>query len=140
MTRRHADFRIPTPAPWTWIDTLLVGLVSANMSIIILAFFALFLLASPAHARWKPEYAHADLRVARWFAGQHNARGEWCCDESDGARYDGAYTIHRDGSVTLAMGRTLPAYMVLTGPNPTGHAVWWHMGDTDYCFAPGPMG
>jgi hypothetical protein len=42
--RRHPDFSIPAPAPWTWVDTLLVGFVSAILSAILLAFFVLFLL------------------------------------------------------------------------------------------------
>ena len=42
--RRQPDFSIPAPAPWTWVDTVLVGLASAAVSAIILAFFALFLL------------------------------------------------------------------------------------------------
>jgi hypothetical protein len=33
--------------------------------------------------------------------------------------------------------------MVLKGPNPTGHAVWWYLEvgsqHRDYCFAPGTL-
>jgi hypothetical protein len=40
--------------------------------------------------------------------------------------------------------RHLASYMVLDGPNPTGHAVWWFAEGTnyhtDYCFAPGGQG
>jgi len=56
------------------------------------------------------------------------------------------YAINKDGSVSIEgeQGpRTLPGYMVLKGPNPTGHAVWWFTdagGDhRDYCFAPGTL-
>lgn len=102
--------------------------------------------AAPVMARWKPEYAKVDPKIQAWYKSQHNAQGQWCCDESDGHRYDGSYTMNQDGSVTLHLAsgpRTLPAYMVLSGPNPTGHAVYWYLdtGDTrtDFCFAPGTL-
>lgn len=28
MTRRFADFNNPAPQPWTWVDTVLVGIVA----------------------------------------------------------------------------------------------------------------
>ncbi len=100
----------------------------------------------PVLARWKPEYGKQPREVQQWYKGQHNAQGQWCCDESDGHRYDGGYTLNQDGSVTLELAsgqRRLPEYMVLKGPNPTGHAVWWYLdtGDnhTDFCFAPGTL-
>lgn len=99
-----------------------------------------------AHARWKPAYGQAPLEVRQWFTSQHNAQGQWCCDESDGHAFFGSYTLNEDGSVTLhlaAGARTLPDYMVLKGPNPTGHAVWWYRDSgsshTDFCFAPGTL-
>jgi hypothetical protein len=102
------------------------------------------LCSSAADARWKPEYGKQPPEVQAWFNQQHNAHGEWCCNESDGHPFFGDYSMNEDGSVTLhAVGeaRKLPAYMVLKGPNPTGHAVWWYLdlGDQhrDYCFAPG---
>ncbi len=100
------------------------------------------------HARWKAQFANVDPNVQSWFHEQHNAHGEVCCDKSDGHAYFGPYTLNSDGSVSLHLGpgndRTLPAYMVLKGPNPTGHAVWWYaqsnISHLDYCFAPGPLG
>lgn len=105
------------------------------------------LLASNVWAHWKPQYADSDPVIAKWFGAQHNAYGEWCCDKSDGHAYYGSYTFNKDGSVTLHLGqnndRTLPAYMILQGPNPTGHAVWWYaesnVSHRDYCFAPGTL-
>src|SRR6185437_7100796 len=77
-----------------------------------------------------------------WYAAQYNKYGQWCCDVADGHRYDGDYTVNEDGSVTIdprGVNRRLPAYMIIRGPNPTGHAVWWYLeggyGHTDYCFA-----
>lgn len=103
-------------------------------------------LAVPALARWKPEYGKAAPEVQAWFKNQHNEQGQWCCDESDGHPFFGDYKINEDGSVSLeheGQQRTLPAYMVLKGGNPTGHAVWWFTdaGGThrDYCFAPGTL-
>lgn len=84
---------------------------------------------------------------AAWFAKQYNKNGQWCCDVSDGHEYDGDYVVNGDGSVTLdpdGTARTLPKAMILDGPNPTGHAVWWYVesggSHTDYCFAPGAGG
>lgn len=109
---------------------------------VIAAFVAIITLATRAQARWKPEYANADPAIQAWFSAQHNAAGQWCCDKSDGHPYYGSYTLNADGSVTIGVGKDqhkLPAYMVLKGPNPTGHAVWWRLGQTDFCFAPGPL-
>ena len=104
------------------------------------------MLCAPALARWKPEYGKAGPEVQAWFKNQHNEQGQWCCDESDGHPFFGDYKINEDGSVTIHDGdnpHQLPAYMVLKGPNPTGHAVWWFTdaGGThrDYCFAPGTL-
>jgi len=112
------------------------------------------LCATAAQAKWKVQYADADPKIVKWFSDQHNAQGQWCCDNSDGHEFDGDYTFNTDGSVTLKLEggktRTLPKYMVLTGPNPTGHAVWWFVEGpneytsehfhSDYCFAPGAAG
>lgn len=76
---------------------------------------------------------------ADWFKVQRNAHGEYCCDKSDGHAYYGSYTVEQDGSVTLANGHKLPAWMVLHGPNPTGHAIWWYTSSRDYCFALGTL-
>lgn len=102
-------------------------------------------LLGVAEARWNPSYEQAPPEVQGWFK-QHNGRGEWCCNESDGHPFYGNYSLNEDGSVTLFYNgttRTLPAYMVLKGLNPTGHAVWWYLdiGEThrDYCFAPGTL-
>jgi hypothetical protein len=117
-------------------------------SLRILALSAAALVAcGAASAKWKPEYGKAAPEVQAWFKQQHNSRGEWCCNESDGHPYYGDYKINDDGSVTVDLNgdaHTLPAYMILKGPNPTGHAVWWYLdvGQThrDYCFAPGTLG
>jgi hypothetical protein len=99
-----------------------------------------------AQAKWKPDYASSDPVIHHWFEAQTNANGQRCCDKSDGHRYDGAYTLNADGSVTLHLkegAHILPKAMVLTGPNPTGHAVWWYISGpgwhADYCFAPGTL-
>lgn len=101
---------------------------------------------APVLARWKPQYAKASPEIQAWYKQQHNSEGQWCCDKSDGHPFYGAYTMNKDGSVTLDLKdgrRTLPKYMVLSGPNPTGHAVWWYLdvgnNHTDFCFAPGTL-
>jgi hypothetical protein len=102
--------------------------------------------ASPALARWKPQYAGQSPQVRNWFENQHNARGQSCCLDADGHAFYGAYVINPNGSVTLDLPRgqhTLPAYMVLPGPNPTGHAIYWYKdygtARIDYCFSPGTL-
>lgn len=122
--------------------------ISAHLILSVGVFGVLFgvMSAPPVLARWKAAYGKADPAVQAWYKQQHNAQGQWCCDESDGHPYFGSYTLNQDGSVTLNLKdgkRTLPAYMVLNGPNPTGHAVWWYLetggSHTDFCFAPGTL-
>ena len=83
---------------------------------------------------------------ADWFKSQHNDQGQWCCDQSDGHRFDGDYTVNKDGSVTAFDGGQkyqIPPHMVLKGANPTGGAVWWFIetagGRMSFCFAPGSL-
>jgi hypothetical protein len=106
----------------------------------------LIVLSGAAEARWRAAYREAAPELRAWFEHQRNARGQWCCDKSDGHPFYGAYTINANGSVTVQLPngpRTLPAYMVLEGPNPTGHAVYWYRDygtvRLDYCFAPGTL-
>src|SRR6185312_1484425 len=71
---------------------------------------------------------YAGSPYAERFRGQHNEKGEWCCDKSDGHEYDGYYQFDKDGGVIVELdgkAHKLPSYMVLKGPNPTGHPVWW---------------
>ena len=107
----------------------------------------LVLCCGSANARWKAIYASQPAEVQAWFKQQHNSRGEWCCDESDGHPFFGDYKLNDDGSVTVEMDgqpHIIPAELVLKGRNPTGHAVWWYRdtvsGHRDYCFAPGVLG
>lgn len=109
------------------------------------SFVLLFLFGTlaTAAARWKPDYVSADPKIQAWYHDQHNDKGEWCCDESDGHPFYGAYVLNKDGSVTLVTEKglhSIPSYKVLKGPNPTGHAVWWFDSNRDYCFAPGTLG
>lgn len=108
---------------------------------------ALLGAAGPATAGWRPELASQPPEVQAWFKQQHNSRGEWCCDESDGHPFYGDYSINANGSVTVELGgapHVIAPDLVLRGTNPTGHAVWWYRDVSgvhrDYCFAPGPLG
>jgi hypothetical protein len=88
----------------------------------------------------------ADSPHHDWYKNQRNGFGRQCCDNSDAHPYFGNYTLNNDGSVTLSLDGgdyTIPKMMVIDGPNPTGHAVWWfadqegyHM---DFCFAVGSL-
>ncbi|WP_407146219.1 hypothetical protein [Bradyrhizobium sp. ORS 86] len=101
----------------------------------------LALAASPLFAR-DPDGRYANSPLHSWYESQHNSVGQWCCNEADGHAYFGDYTVKEDGSV-VADGHTIEAYKVLSGPNPTGHAVWWFTenayGRMTYCFIPGSM-
>jgi hypothetical protein len=87
--------------------------------------------------------------------------GQFCCDKSDGHFFYGDYTPNPDGSIDLTDPDDGSHYhidkdYVLTGPNPTGAAIWWYepvksdpiegydnegrpMAKWTYCFAPGAM-
>lgn len=102
-----------------------------------LAPFALALvIAAPVQAKWKPRYALSPN--ASWYESQHGCGGGYCCNKADAEAYYGEVRFNPDGSVTLDNGAHVAACSVLLGPNPTGHAVWWHSGLNSYCFAPGP--
>lgn len=109
---------------------------------LILAIWAVFILAFASIAS-DQYHLYQFAPHHKWFESQKNSRGQVCCSEADGHPYYGGYTPNADGSVTLHLtsgDRNLPDWMILKGPNPTGHAIWWHMGDMDYCFAPGTLG
>jgi hypothetical protein len=117
----------------------------------LLILFASYLLAwtTPSvEARWREQYANAPEAIKQWYASQRNKNGGWCCDRADGHAFYGAYSLNSDGSVEFdadGRHRKLPDYMVLRGPNPTGHAVWWYTDQPDgvhhdYCFALGAEG
>ena len=101
-----------------------------------------------AHAKWKAAYIDALKDVAAWYTVQQNGEGESCCDKADGHPFYGDYLLDANGDVEFDSSGThyhLPAYMVLKGPNPTGHAGWWYDVEVDsrhidLCFAPGPTG
>jgi hypothetical protein len=104
----------------------------------------LMLTCTQLSARWKAQYVNSPPDVQVWYGAQHNQKGEWCCDKSDGHAYFGDYRLTEDGGVELQLNgkpHKLPAYMLLKGQNPMGHAVWWYtenmMGHVDYCFTPG---
>ena len=105
------------------------------------AILVLLLFCTLAQAR-DPDGRYANSPFHRWYESQHNANGQWCCDQSDAHPYYGDYAVNADGSVT-AEGQKIEKGKVLTGPNPTGHAVWWFVdvggGRHTYCFAPGTL-
>jgi hypothetical protein len=82
-----------------------------------------------------------------WYERQVNNKGEWCCHEADGHPYYGDYKVIEDGKVVFdfqGQHAEIPKDRILTGPNPTGHAVWWYTegasGRYDWCFATGSLG
>lgn len=85
--------------------------------------------------------------LSEWYSVQHNKVGNFCCDKADAHDFYGSYQLDSDGSVEFAANGThyhLSSDLVLSGPNPTGHAVWWYAEGkgwhNDYCFALGPEG
>ena len=93
----------------------------AIWGVAMVAFYAVAAQARDAAGRY------AGSPYAEWFRSQHNSEGQWCCDKSDGHEYDGDYSFNADGSVTVDLAgkpHVIPKHMILTGANPTGHAVW----------------
>jgi hypothetical protein len=83
-----------------------------------------------------------------WFESQHNIRGDWCCDISDGHMLsDEEWRETDDQHYQVSIGGAwiqVPDYALRDpkgGPNPTGKAiVWYTVWDGHphiYCFAPG---
>lgn len=112
---------------------------------LLLAFALLFCVFS-AQARWSPQYADSSPAVQKWFKTQHNSTGQWCCDESDGHRFEGNYEFTADGSVIAwdnGQKYLIEKSKVLTGHNPTGSAIWWFIefegGRRSYCFSAGSL-
>jgi hypothetical protein len=105
-------------------------------------------LAIPVQAKWKEQYASAPDSIKQWYTAQHNKNGAWCCDEADGHAFYGSYSRAEDGSIEFdvdGVHHRLPGYMILDGPNPTGHPVWWYTDQPDgvhrdYWFALGAEG
>jgi hypothetical protein len=97
-----------------------------------------------ARERYPGQYANVQPDLRKWYEDQHNGEGLQCCAESDAHDFYGDYTLYEDGSVEFeadGVRQHIPAYQVLTGPNPTGHAVWWRNDSGgSYCFALGPGG
>jgi hypothetical protein len=97
-----------------------------------------------AREHYPGQYANVRPDLRQWYEDQRNGEGLKCCAESDAYDFYGDYTLHEDGSVdfeTDGIRQHIPAYQVLTGPNPTGHAVWWRNDSGgSYCFALGPAG
>ncbi len=105
---------------------------------VIMVLFVLLFCVLLANAKWNgvPGPHH------KWYEQQYNSQGQWCCNEADGETYEGGYSFDKDGNVILQLPsgpHKIPKPKVLTNANPTGHAIWWHLGATDFCFAPGTL-
>lgn len=99
---------------------------------------------TPAHGA-ESDWKDAPQNVREWFQRQKNGFGVSCCVPSDGEPYYGNYAFDANGNVVLFLpggNRIIPKKKVLLNkddPNPTGHAIWWHSGSIDWCFAPGAL-
>lgn len=92
-------------------------------------------LLSPLQGTWKPEYAQSDPKLLQWYQNAKDAKGNGCCSDADGHAYYGNVATEPDGSVIVEENGKLYKVekdKVLTGPNPTGHAVWWYYDYTGY--------
>jgi hypothetical protein len=119
---------------------------SPMLRYVVLALGVFVLLSMASFAKWKKQYDKTLPDIQAWYSSQRNANGQLCCDKADGHPYFGKYRLTEDGGVELQWNGKpywLPSYMVLKGPNPTGHAIWWYTdgagGHLDYCFAPGGL-
>jgi hypothetical protein len=95
-----------------------------------------------AQARWKPQYTDSPYR--EWYQQQHDRVGWSCCGLGDAHPVYDAYIKQGKWHVPVR-GRDyeIELHQLLSGPNPTGHAVIWYEDYDDYviinCFAPGAM-
>ena|SRR6185437_12877616 len=124
----------------------MISAIQTGSSIAVLCTMITFPVVT--QSKWKAAYADGSANVIEWYSAQHNAIGQRCCDEADGHSFYQEYAFDKNGGVESDFRGShyhLPRWMVLHGPNPTGHAVWWYMDRfdgvrTDYCFAPGSGG
>src|SRR6185503_487820 len=104
------------------------GIIARAMIVIGVYIAVSAVLILLAHAGPSAIPPGASPEIQAWYGKQHNSRGEWCCNESDGHPFYGDYSINEDGSVSVEFDgapHLIAAELVLKGKNPTGHAVWW---------------
>jgi hypothetical protein len=99
-------------------------------------------IVQQAQARSKPEYADSPYR--EWFARQRSSEGRSCCELSDAHPVYDAYVKEGKWYVPIdGVNHEIRSHQLLSGRNPTGHAVVWYKRAGNYiliyCFAPGPL-
>src|SRR5882724_10675515 len=58
--------------------------VSSNLNLVIGLIASLVLDAGASQAKWRPEYANADPKIAAYFEFAQSKRGGNCCKWADG--------------------------------------------------------
>lgn len=156
MTRLYADMRYPRPAPWTWVDTVIVAVGSFAVLFAFAVIFILFLLTtSPAtHARDLGQWQNESTQLRRWFEGlrQPDDPKISCCGEADAYWADGVevkdgqtIAIITDDRPDEPLGRphvdvgtrivVPPNKLKWDAGNPTGHVVIFLSFDRRvYCY------
>lgn len=144
MSRRHSDMRRPSPH-WTWGEAIaaLVGF----LGLILLVLSVAIVLASLAHARWKPEYADLPQSVRDWYRtreltpeAQKRFGFRSCCDHSDVVKTRFRVSAAGDEWWWLdgETWKRVPADIIHWGVRtPTGAPVMFAVGGRPTCFFPG---
>lgn len=126
--------------------TIILDNLRLLVVMLLLAIMATLLaigFSSPAHARWKPEYAQLSIEMQRWFMGLRNKKNMSCCADADGYKptdqdiiwdtKDQKYRVKIDGEWV-----TVDDEAKLDVPNKVGRAIVWVRPDkTIRCFLPG---
>lgn len=154
MTRRFADFSRPAPTPWTWVDTVLVGVVSIICTLAMLFIFVVCLLIRPAGARDLGQWEGSDPQISAWYRNlkQPDNPNMSCCGDADAYYADIAET-DSDGDLVAVitderpdepLGRPhiapgtkfkIPKNKIKWDQgNPTGHIVLFVGGGGVYCY------
>jgi hypothetical protein len=120
------------------------GVMQSKPTIFVFALVSACFIHEQALAKDRSQWAHSPHQ--EWYENQRNGFGRQCCDNSDAHPYFGNYTLHSDGSITLKLeggDHKIPGILIVKGPNPTGHPVWWYLdnegGHFDFCFALGAL-
>jgi hypothetical protein len=127
------------PVILSYVRHLITQLLLATMAVLLLT----ILCCSPAHTRWKPEYAQLSIELQRWFMSLRNKKNMSCCADADGYRptdedvtwdtHNQKYRVKIDGQWVVVDDEAK-----LDVPNKVGRAIVWVRPDkTIRCFLPG---
>jgi hypothetical protein len=103
------------------------------------------LIAPPAPARDRGQYAGSSPEMKAWFDGLRSGKGP-CCSDADGSAVSDVDWETRNGHYRVRIGGEwidVPDEAVITEPNRIGRTMVWpiqgYLGVSIRCFMPGSM-